>query len=688
MVIKNDNNWKVEEDQDGIVWLHLDKTDSNTNVLSTEILEELDSLLNTYSQQPPRGLVFLSDKDNGFIAGADVKEFNRFETEDDAREAIKHGHKIMNLLEAMSCPTVAMLHGFTLGGGLELALACRYRVADDDPDSKLGLPEIKLGIHPGFGGTVRCLEQVGPLKAMDLMLTGRNLSARAAKKIGLVDYAVPRRHLREAARQTILNPPPRKSLPFWIKLLNQPNIRPWLAKLFRKQVSKRARRAHYPAPYALIDLWEHHASDRNTMLREEVNSVAHLLAGKCAQNLIRVFLLQEQLKGLGRLDGYQPKHVHVVGGGVMGGDIAAWCAMLGVNVTIQDQRHESLAAALQRAYRLYQKHLKQPRLVTAAMDRLMPDINGNGLVKADIVIEAIFEDVEAKRQLFREIEPRLKTDAVIATNTSSIPLEQLTEALNKPDRLVGLHFFNPVARMPLVEIVYGKQTAVETRDKASAFTRKISRLPLPVTSTPGFLVNRVLMPYLVEAVTLADEGVPLKIIDQSATDFGMPMGPIELADIVGLDICLNVANILSQYMDITVPKILQDKVSRKQLGKKSGMGFYKFKKDKPVKPAVDKNYKPPTDLQDRLIMRMLNEIVACLREGVVENGNLADAGIIFGTGFAPFRGGPVHYIYDRGPQQLEKLLSNLMHRYGERFNPDAGWSTLIADTQVKEAEEN
>ena len=688
MTIKQQNNWKIEEDQDGIVWLHIDKTDSNTNVLSTEILEELDDLLNTYSQQPPRGLVILSDKDNGFIAGADVKQFNRFETEDDAREAIKRGHKIMNLLEVLSCPTVAMLHGFTLGGGLELALACRYRVAADDPDSKLGLPEIKLGIHPGFGGTVRCLELVGPLKAMDLMLTGRNLSARAAKKIGLVDYAVPRRHLREAARQAILNPPTRKSLPYWIKLLNQPNIRPWLAKFFRKKVSQRARRAHYPAPYALIDLWEHHAGDRTAMLREEVNSVAHLLISKCAQNLIRVFMLQEQLKGLGRLDGYQPKHVHVVGGGIMGGDIAAWCAMQGVHVTIQDQRHESLAAALQRAYRLYQKRLKQPRLVTAAMDRLMPDINGNGLVKADIVIEAIFEDVEAKRQLFREIEPKLKSDAVIATNTSSIPLEQLAEALNKPERLVGLHFFNPVAKMPLVEIVYGKQTTAETRDKASAFTRKISRLPLPVTSTPGFLVNRVLLPYLIEAVTLVDEGVPLKIIDQSATDFGMPMGPIELADTVGLDICLNVAEILSQYMDITVPKVLRDKVSRKQLGKKTGTGFYKFRKDKPIKPAVDKNYKPSTDLQDRLIMRMLNEIVACLREGVVENGDLADAGIIFGTGFAPFRGGPVHYIYDRGPQQLEKLLNNLMYRYGERFNPDAGWSALIANTQAKMDEES
>ena len=676
MTGKNDNNWKVSEDNDGIVWLHLDKADSKTNVLSASVLEEFADLLHNYSQSPPKGLIILSDKKSGFIAGADVKEFNTFNTEDEARAAIERGHAIMNRLEALPCPTVAVLHGYTLGGGLELALACRYRVADDDFGTKLGLPEVKLGIHPGFGGTVRCLERVGPLQGMDMMLTGRNLSVRAAKKIGLVDYAVPRRHLRDAARQCILNPPKQKPLPLWMRWLNHPRVRPWLAKVFIKKVSQRVRRAHYPAPYALIDLWQHYASDREKMLQEEAASVARLITGKTAQNLIRVFMLQEQLKGLGRLEGYQPKHVHVVGGGIMGGDIAAWCAMQGLNVTIQDQRPESLAAALQRAYGLYKKRLKQTRRINAAMDRLMPDINGHGLVKADIVIEAIFEDVEVKRQLFREIEPKLKADALIATNTSSIPLEQLAEALNKPERLVGLHFFNPVAMMPLVEIVHGQQTSDDTRDKASAFAKTISRLPLPVTSSPGFLVNRVLMPYLIEAVTLADEGVPLKAIDQSATDFGMPMGPIELADTVGLDICLKVAEILSQDMNIEVPKILQDKVSQKQLGKKTGSGFYKFKKGKPVKPNVEKNYTAPTDLQDRMIMRMLNEIVACLRDGVVDNSDLADAGIIFGTGFAPFRGGPVHYIHDRGAEQLHKLLENLTHLYGERFQPDSGWSTL------------
>ena len=675
-----EKNWKIEEDADGIVWLHLDKADSKTNVLSADVLAEFETLLDAFSNQPPRGLIILSDKDSGFIAGADVKEFTAFSTEQEAREAIERGHRIMNRLESLSCPTVAMLTGFTLGGGLELALACKYRVADNDPATRIGLPEVKLGIHPGFGGTVRCLERTGVLNGMDLMLSGRSISARAAQKMRLIDYAVPRRHLREAARACVQNPPKQKSLPVWNNLLNYKKVRPLLAKVFIKKVAARANRAHYPAPYALIDLWVQHYGDRDTMLHAEAASVAHLITGKTAQNLVRVFMLQEQLKGLGRLPDYVPRHVHVIGAGVMGGDIAAWCALQGFTVTIQDTQPEALGRVIQRAYSLYKKRLKQKRPITATLDRLMPDLDGDGLVKADVVIEAIFEDAEVKRQLFRDIEPRLKPEALIATNTSSIPLEDLANALNNPERLVGLHFFNPVAMMPLIEIVHGKQTSETTQNRASAFARKINRLPLPVTSSPGFLVNRVLMPYLMEAVVLAEEGVPLSVIDKAATDFGMPMGPIELADTVGLDICLKVAEILSRYMDIEVPGILQDKVSRKNLGKKSGAGFYTFAKGKAVKPEPDKQYTPATDLQDRLIMRMLNEVVACQRDQVVENGDLADAGIIFGTGFAPFRGGPVHYIKERGPEQLEKLLNNLMHNHGDRFKPDAGWSTLIKQT--------
>lgn len=670
-------HWNVITDDEGIAWLHLDKANSSTNVLSHEVMDELEQELNNLNQKPPRAVIFLSDKKNGFIAGADVTEFSNLNTEHLALTLIKRGHTIMNMIERLPCPTVALIHGFCLGGGFELALACRYRIADDDAKTKIGLPEIKLGIHPGFGGAVRSIKQVGPLAAMNLMLTGRAVSARAAKKMGLIHYAVPQRHLISAAKNIIKKSPPKFKMAWWASLVNHKIARPWVKKLLVKQVSKKAHRAHYPAPYALIDLWERYADDYQRFLEEEAISVSQLMVTKTAQNLVRVFSLQEKMKSYSQAKDYKPKHIHVIGGGIMGGDIAIWCALQGYTVTIQDREHKTLASVIKRAYSLYKKKLKKRLLIIEALDRLVPDINGHGLIQADVVIEAIFEDAEVKRNLFKEIEPKLKNDCIIATNTSSIPLEELSPALKDPTRFVGLHFFNPVAQMPLVEIVRGSTTSEETMQRAASITKSIRRLPLPVSSSPGFLVNRILMPYLMEAVVLAEEGVPLKAIDKAATDFGMPMGPIELADTVGLDICLKVAENLSQNMDIGVPERLRKLVDSKQLGKKTGKGFYTFKKGKPQKANLSKDYTPPTDLPDRLILRLVNEAVACLRDGVVDSTDMIDAGIIFGTGFAPFRGGPICYAHNRGIEQLIKLLENLDSRYGNRFKADEGWSKLL-----------
>ena len=669
-------NWKVVTDDDGIVWMHLDKAESSTNVLSADVMDELEQELNSLNQKPPRAVIFLSDKKNGFIAGADVNEFTKLETEHVALTLIKKGQQIMNMIEQLPCPTVALIHGFCLGGGFELALACRYRIADDDAKTKLGLPEIKLGIHPGFGGVVRSIKYAGPINAMNLMLTGRTISSRAAKKMGLIHYAVPQRHLLSAAKSIVKKSPPKFKLAWWAKLANHKIARPWVKKILLKQVAKKAQRAHYPAPYALIDLWERYADDSLRFMEEEAISVSQLMVTKTAQNLVRVFGLQEKMKSYSQAKDYKPKHIHVIGGGVMGGDIAIWCALQGYSVTIQDREKKTLAGVMKRAYTLYKKKLKKRLPITDAMDRLVPDINGNGLKQADVVIEAIFEDAEVKSNLFKEIEPVVRANTIIATNTSSIPLEELAPALKDSSRLVGLHFFNPVAMMPLVEIVRGKTTSEETMHRAASITKSIRRLPLPVSSSPGFLVNRILMPYLMEAVVLAEEGVPLKAIDMAATDYGMPMGPIELADTVGLDICLKVAENLSQNMDIGVPERLRNLVNSNNLGKKSGKGFYTFKKGKPVKPDVSKEYTPPTDLADRLILRLINEAVACLRDGVVDSIDMIDAGVIFGTGFAPFRGGPMCYANSRGIEQLIKLLENLDSRYGNRFKPDAGWSDL------------
>ncbi|MCG6871726.1 MAG: enoyl-CoA hydratase/isomerase family protein [Gammaproteobacteria bacterium] len=671
-------HWRIETDDDNIAWLHFDHAGGSTNVLSGQVLEALDEVLAELEQLAPRGMILVSDKRNGFVAGADIKEFTTLSNIDEATVLVRRGQSVFDRLAALPFPTVAVVHGFALGGGMELALACRHRVVEDDPATQLGLPEVKLGVHPGFGGTVRLPRLVGAPAAMDMMLSGRSVRARPAARTGLADHCVPRRHLKEAARELVLKAPPAPRAHGWPAWLNHRLARPIFARYLERQLAKKAPRGHYPAPWAILNLWKDHFDDPQRQMTREAESFARQVLGSTAQNLVRVFFLQDRLKGLGKIPRGEPRprfeHVHVIGGGVMGGDIAAWCALKGMRVSVQDTQPQALARVLQRAHGLFRKQLHDPRAVQAAMDRLMPDATGDGLAGADVVIEAIFEDLAAKQELFRAIEPRVRSDALLASNTSSIPIEQLAQALKEPSRLVGLHFFNPVAKMQLVEIVAGTQSGERERLHAAAFGRGIGRLPLPVNSRPGFLVNRVLMPYLMEAAILAGEGVNLSSIDKAATDFGMPMGPIQLADTVGLDICLHVGEILAAELGGEVPAALRTKVDAGDLGLKSGKGFYAYRGRDPVRGS-DKAA-APKDLADRLLLRLLNESVACLRESVVADPDLLDAGIVFGTGFAPFRGGPMNHIRQLGVATVRDKLERMAASHGERFAPDPGWSSL------------
>ena len=666
------NHWHFALDGEGISWLTLDKAGSSTNSLSQSVLEELDLILGVLAAAPPKALILRSGKANGFIAGADVTEFTTISDEVTALALISRGQSILSKLADLPLPTIALIHGFCLGGGLELALACQYRVASDDPATRLGLPEVQLGIHPGFGGTVRLTALVGDLTAMELMLSGRTLTAKAALKIGLVDYALPRRHLENAARAMVTAPPPRKLLP-WRERMIALLPKTLLAGKMRRSVAAKANRQHYPAPYALIELWQNFGSNAAANYAAEAASVAHLIVGSAARNLLRVFLLQEELKATGRGAGAPIRRVHVLGGGTMGGDIAIWCALQGLEVTIQDLDIARLGQVVQRGAALFSRQLKEPRAIQAALDRLLPDPAGDGVPKADLVIEAIFEDADAKRNLYEQIEPRLRPDAILATNTSSIPLQELASALTRPERLIGLHFFNPVDKMQLVEVVSSPQSDAAILQRGAAFVLAIKRLPLAVSSSPGFLVNRILMPYLLEAVTLVGEGSDPARVDAAASAFGMPMGPIRLADSVGLDICLSVATILSRHYPVEVPEKLRALVAAGHLGKKSGRGFYDYRHGEKgqgggaVDPAIS----------DRLMLRLLNEAVACWREGVVSSADRLDAGVIFGTGFAPFRGGPLQHIKTSGAASLLARLQALEQVHGHRFTPDPGWQELV-----------
>ncbi len=668
------NHWNTHTDDKGILWLELDKKDSKTNMLSREVLLQLDKQLDTIRKELPTAVVFKSAKDSGFIAGADINEFLEVSNQQEALDLIKRGQGVFDKIEKLPCPTIAVIEGFCMGGGTELVLACDYRIALDDKSTLIGLPEVKLGIHPGFGGVVRLTRLVNPLQSLEIMMSGRALKARQAKKMGVVDYVQPYRQLVRAATQIALSTPEKRQMPWLGKVLSLPFVRPLLTYVMKKQVAKKASIDHYPAPYAILDLWKNYYGSPQ-MMHQEALSVAGLVHGNTVRNLIRVFFLQTRLKGLGDKKAFQPRHVHVIGAGIMGGDIAAWCALKGFKVTLQEREPKYLTNAFARAHKLVNRKLKTRHERNRVIDRLIPDCAGDGVPRADVIIEAIFEDIEAKQAIYKDVEPRMKKAAILATNTSSIPLQTLSKVLDKPERLIGLHFFNPVAMMPLVEIVKTDKTPDDLIKQAAAFCRHISKLPLPVKSSPGFLVNRILVPYLIEAVTLYDEGISAEAIDKAAVDFGMPMGPVELADTVGLDICQSVANNLSETYDFKVPEILNKLVSSGKLGKKSGSGFYQYKKGKVIKDK-DVALGNQEEIQNRLIYRLLNEAAACLREGIVDDRDLLDAGVIFGTGFAPFTGGPLNYSSETGTEKLHSNLKLYQQRFGQRFVPDEGWSSI------------
>jgi 3-hydroxyacyl-CoA dehydrogenase/enoyl-CoA hydratase/3-hydroxybutyryl-CoA epimerase len=673
-------NWTLERDAEDLAWLTLDKPGSSANVLSGAVLLELDGLLAALETQPPRALVVLSAKKSGFVAGADIREFTGITDADSGYVLIHRGQQVLNRLAALPCPSVAAIHGFALGGGLELALACRYRVAVGDERLSLGLPEVQLGIHPGFGGTVRSVQVAGVRPAMELMLTGKPVRADKALRLGLVDALTTEAELRNAARTLVLKGPPPRRAPLLEQLLSSAPLRPLVRRALNAQVARRAPRAHYPAPYAIIDLWARHGARGAAAYEAEARSIAHLFTTATSRNLVRVFLLQDRLKSAGGKSALEVRHVHVVGAGVMGGDIAAWSALRGFTVTLEDRASEYIEPALKRAAELFDRRLRDPARNAAARGRLRADVPGDGVAQADVVIEAIFENLEAKRELYARLEPRMKPGALLATNTSSIMLEPLAERLARPERLVGLHFFNPVAQMPLIEIVHSERSDATAVQAATAFARRLDKLPVPCRSAPGFMVNRVLTPYLNEAMHAADEGVALAAIDRSAVRFGMPMGPIELADVVGLDVAAHVGEIIARELGRPAPQLprLAALLAAKKLGRKSGEGFYVWQDGKAVKSAGDAAV--PEDLEDRLILVLVNECVACLRERVVDDADLADAAVIFGTGFAPFRGGPLAYARARGTGALIARLEQLAARHGPRFAPDAGWA-LLAPSQ-------
>lgn len=631
-------NWTLERDSDGIAWATIDVPGAAANTLGSRVMTELEAIVDQLTVRPPSGLVIRSGKAAGFIAGADIEEFTRIDSADGARKLVERGWSLFERLAALRFPTLALVRGHCMGGGLELALACRYRLVVDEPGTRLALPEMMLGIMPAWGGMLRLPQLIGPAVALDMMLTGKGVDAPKAKRLGLADDCVPVRVMDDAARILLMSGRPPRRLPIGQALMNGP-LRGIVAAQARRTVAAKVRREHYPAPFAIIDTWANHGGNALAVPASSPSSLGAIFRSPTARNLIRVFFLQERLKGFGKDEDFRPRHVHVVGAGVMGGDIAAECALRGMTVTLQDQSAERIAPAIARAaQRFGRKFRSKPREVRFALDRLIPDPAGHGVAKADVIIEAIFEDLEAKRALFADIEKRARPDALLASNTSSLRIADIAKALTQPERLVGIHFFNPVAVLPLVEVVRAAQSGGEAFRRAAAFVRRIDKLPLPVKDEPGFLVNALLGPYMYEALRCVDEGVAPETVDAALVAFGMPLGPIELVDTVGLDIAVAAGKALAGAGAV-MPLALAERVEQGHLGKKSGLGFYAWRGGRARKGRPGAI---PPGLAERIMAPLRAAAEVCVAKGVVEDADLADAGVIFGAGFPPFTGGPFH----------------------------------------------
>ena len=706
-------SFRVETAEGGAVELVFDHPDRKVNVLDETALTDLNVALVEIERLKPAGVILRSGKSGSFIAGADVQAIGAITDRARVLELIQLAHGAFGRLAALPCPTVAAIDGPCLGGGTELALACDSRIAAEEPRTQIGLPEIMLGIFPGFGGTTRLPRLVGLSTALDLILTGRGIDARRAERMGLVARAVPGAWLMEYAHRRLAElakrPPRRrrdawraKGLPAWL-LDGTPMGRAVALGQARKTTLKRTG-GNYPAPLAALAVIEKGLGKPVEVgLRHEAESVSTLVVGAVCKNLVRLFLLSERAKKDPVSDpavvAAPVRAMALVGAGIMGGGVAELASRSGIAVRLRDVNPAALTRALATARSLIAERGRRHggagrgRGAAAAdgqMARILPTLELTGFGVCDFAMEAVVEDLDVKRRVFGELEVRMRPDALLATNTSSLSVTTLAEGLQHPERFCGFHFFNPVHRMPLVEVVRGPRTSPATLVTAVALARRLGKTPVVVRDAPGFVVNRILMPYLREAMALLEEGYLITDIDASMRSFGMPMGPFEVLDEVGLDVAQKVAAVLGRAFPdrMDSPPALDALIGANRLGRKSGLGFYRHRAgrrepDPRVRALLGlkrARQAPALDmLSERLVLAMINEGARCLDDGVVADAGLLDLAMIFGTGFPPWRGGPLRYADSLGLAKVEARLHALRAERGERFAAAASLARLAAE---------
>ncbi len=684
-------NIQLTFDRDHVATLTFDRPNSTANVFDVATLHELDAHLATLEKRSDlKGVVLVSAKPKIFVAGADLNAFSGA-TVAQLGDIVDLGHRVFARLERLRAPSVAAINGVCLGGGCELALACDWRVGSTDKSTKIGLPETQLGILPAWGGSVRLPRLIGLPQALGIILTGKQLVAQQAQKIGMVDDVAHPEYLVAAARQQLAKG--KRPTPAPRGLMNTALLRPLVVRKARADVLAKTR-GHYPAPLKAIDAAVGALGQPlETGLAIEKAAFLSLVQTSECRSLMSIFFLQERAKKLKAADAdgaARPvKRVAVIGAGVMGAGIAQWTSSRGYPTILKDVAPDALAKGLKSAEKIYQDGVKRKKLTpaeaTAALDRITPVHTDVPLAGVDLVIEAAVEKLELKQKIFAQLEQRVGPQTVLATNTSALSIDAIAGGLADPTRVVGIHFFNPVHRMQLVEIVRGPRTSPAALDAALTFVKAIGKLPVLVKDSPGFLVNRILLPYMVESVRLFNEGVDATRLDRIMLDFGMPMGPLRLTDEVGLDVAQHVAVDLQNRLPKPVPinDTLVKMIEKGWLGKKSGTGFYVFPKDK--KGAKESpngqlaflqtngkgRAQDDATLRDRMVLVMVNEAARCLEEEVVSAPEDVDFGMIFGTGWAPFRGGPLRYADARGVADVVAALQKLQTDVAPYFEPCA-----------------
>lgn len=651
-----------ESDKEAVI-LELDVPESKVNTLSQQTLSELDQLLDAVASMPKvKRLLIASKKKKGFIAGADINDFQVIDDREAIRGYLRFGQAVFTKLEHLPITTIALIHGHCFGGGMELALACDYRIVSDSESTKMGLPELKLGIFPGWGGTVRLASLLDCAQALSLILRSSSLSSKQACRLGLATLTAPTHLLKQAGLSLDVSKRQRGNKTLLGYCCFSKGMRRLIRFLTIKTlVKKGVVFDHYPALLAYINHWTRFGASKRGFAGE-VEGVSRLLAKPQTQSLVRLFFLKKQLKRLHSISRPIQK-IHVIGAGVMGCEIAAVAAYSGLSVSL----HDSNIATLEKAYH-HIASLWPKKGSYQLSNQLILDSHGQCIRGADLVIEAVPEVLSIKQEVLNRAAKEAPKHALIATNTSSIPLENLVSVVNDPTRFLGIHFFNPVHKMPLVEVVSHSQLGDEAVAASECFVLSLNKLPVRVRSTPGFLVNRILIPYLLEAMRMIDEGYHALEIDHAMCYFGMPMGPLRLCDEIGLDVCLAVAETFRSFLCVKIPQCLQTLVHEKKLGKKSGQGFYHY-------PYREKTFNECLSGQQEAIMARLeislvNVAAECLDEKIVESSDHLDAAMVFGTGFAPFLGGPLYSAKHKGLDYYRCLVNTAQL---------AGGNTVISD---------